>query len=380
MGVRGGVRWLVAAGVVAAGLVVSAGAQSAVQLSEPSAPLLPASFGHWVAATAANAVTPPVSLITESKDALEECGPERSQVANYQRSGGGGDLHVEAIQFGDRTGAYSAYTLVKRAGMREGKEVGTWDSVGDKVLVFQQGATLVLAYPVDGAADVKELKALAEVLPKVPGNKGAAPLLPTLAPAEGVVTGSLRYALGPESYAIEGGVLPAHSLEWEKSAEAVTALYSDKRGKETLTVLLYPTPAIAGEIAKSIQDAVPEMGAGFAEARVRREGPMVVLASGSFAADEAQRMVQGIHLRQDVAIDRDVGPVFETEVVKTYSLLTSIAVLSGVLMLAAVLLGLFLGVGRATFRVMRGKPAAAEPEFLSLHLAPQNKAPTFERQ
>jgi hypothetical protein len=142
-------------------------------------------------------------------------------------------------------------------------------------------------------------------------------------------------------------------------------------------VLLYPTPAIAGEIAKSIQDAVPQMGAGFAEARVRREGPMVVLASGSFAADEAQRMVQGIHLRQDVAMDKVFAPAFETEVVKTYSLLTSIAVLSGVLMLAAVLLGLFLGVGRATFRVMRGKPAAAEPEFLSLHLAPQNKAPKF---
>jgi hypothetical protein len=241
----------------------------------------------------------------------------------------------------------------------------------------------VLAYPValeggTNGAGVKELKALAEILPKVPGNKGVAPLLPTLVPAEALVPGSLRYALGPETYAIEGGVLPMHSLDWDKSAEAVTALYSDKRGKETLTVLLYPTPNIAGQITKSIKDAAPQMGPSFASARVRREGPLVVLASGGFAGEDAQRMVDNIHLRQDVAMDKVLGgPVFQTEVVKTYSLLTSIAVLAGVLMLAAVLLGLFLGVGRATFRVMRGKPAAAEPEFLSLHLAPQNEAPKF---
>jgi hypothetical protein len=41
----------------------------------------------------------------------------------------------------------------------------------------------------------------------------------------------------------------------------------------------------------------------------------------------------------------------------------------------AIMLGLILGFGRASLRVLRGKPAAAEPEFLSLHLAPQNAAP-----
>lgn len=378
MGLGAGVRELVVAGVMAAGVVVGAGAQSVVTLSEPSAPLLPPSFGHWVTASSANGGSAPLSLTTVNKDALGESAPQRSQVVNYQRVGGGGSLHLEAIEFGDRTGAYSAYTLVKRAGMREGKDVGTWDSVGDKVLVFQQGSSLVLAYPVEGAADLRDMKALAAGLPKVPGNKGVAPLLPTLVPVTGLVAGSLRYALGPESYALEGGVLPAQSLEWGKSAEAVTALYADKRGKETLTVLLYPTPAIAGEVVKSIQDGLPQMGAGFATARVRREGPMVVLASGGFAADEAQRMVGSVHLRQDVTTDKDVGPVFEVEVHKTYSLLTSIAILSGVGMLAAVLLGLFLGVGRATFRVMRGKPAAVEPEFLSLHLSPQSKPVKFD--
>jgi hypothetical protein len=40
----------------------------------------------------------------------------------------------------------------------------------------------------------------------------------------------------------------------------------------------------------------------------------------------------------------------------------------------------FLGGGRAAIRVMRGKPAAVEVEFLSLHLSPQNKPAQFGGQ
>jgi hypothetical protein len=373
MGLDLGVRGIVAAGVLAAGFVMSAAGQTAVQLNEPSVPLLPVSFGEWK--TAAVGETPAYSLVNANKDALEECGPQRSQVAGYAR--GERTLHVEAIQFGDRTGAYSAFTLVERTGMKVGTELGSSDAVGEGAVLFTAGSTLVL---VSGATqqDVTALKALAAGLPKVAGNKGVAPLLPTLAPYAGYVPGSLRYALGPATYAADGGVLPAHSLGWDKSLEAVTALYADKRGKETLTLLLYPTPVIAGSFAKSIHDALPQMGGGFANARVRREGPLVMLASGEFTGDEAQRMIENIHLRQEIASDRDMHPLFRTEAVKTYGLLTNIAILSGVMMLAAVLLGLFLGVGRAAFRVMRGKPAAVEVEFLSLHLSPQNKAAEFQ--
>ena len=136
--------------------------------------------------------------------------------------------------------------------------------------------------------------------------------------------------------AAEGGVLPAHSVGWEKSAEAVTAQYDDRRGKETLTLLLYPTPMIAGSFAKAIKDRLGGMGPGFEQARVRREGELVALASGSFSGDDAQRLVDDSHLKQEVSFDKDVQPVFHTEVQKTASLLMSIAILSGVLMGAAV--------------------------------------------
>jgi len=367
-------------------LVGTGAAQQPVAITEPATPLLPASFGEWKQTAAAGAAPAgAMSLAAVSQQALEECGPQRSQVADYTRAGR--TVHVEAIEFGDRTGAYSAFTLALRPGMRPGKELnggqekdpGVAEAAGNGAVLFTAGSTVVLAAfgGEVSVADAATLRPLADGLPKVPGNKGVFPLLPTMVPARGLVEGSVRYALGPASYAAEGGVLPAHSLGWEKSAEAVTAQIADRRGKETLTLLLYPTPAIAGAYAKAVQ-AFAAQGPAAATARVRREGELVLLAQGSFSADEAQRVLENIHLKQVLSFDKDVPPVFHAEVQKTASLLVSISVLSGVLMLAAVLLGLFLGGGRALIRVLRGKSAAVEPEFLSLHLAPQNEAPKFD--
>src|SRR5581483_11347178 len=95
---------------------------------------------------------------------------------------------------------------------------------------------------------------------------------------------------------------------------------------------------------------------------------------------EAAAMLENVHMKQLVAVDTNMGPTFHVEVQKTFSLLTSIAILSGVLMGSAVLLGLFLGGGRALIRVMQGKPAASEPEFLSLHLSAQNPVPQWDAQ
>lgn len=371
--------WALAITAFGVSLAATASGQtSSATLTLPAAPLLPLSFGDgW---TQLNAPAEPqapraLSLTTISKDALEECGPERSAVADYGRNGK--TLHLEAIQFGDRSGAYSAYTLVKQPGMREGKEFGSWVSTGNGAVLFQQGGSIVLAQPAT-PADFSALRALAEQLPKVVGNKGVAPLLPTFVAERGLAPGSVRYALGPETYMAQGGVLPAASLAWNKSAEAVTAKYADKRGAETLTLLLYPTPQIAGAIARHVEEALPNLGPSLHTAKLRREGDLVILASGSFSPDEAQRLTENIHMRQELSFDKDVQPVFHTEVQKTFSLLTNIAILSGVLMLAAVLLGLFLGGGRALIRMLQGKSAATEPEFLSLHLAPQNAAPRFE--
>ncbi len=191
-------------GLVVVGVAVCAGAQQSIAITEPATPLLPTSFGEWKAATGGAAGS--LSLANVSKDALEECGPVRSAVADYAR--GGKTIHVEAIQFGDRTGAFSAFTLVSQPGIKAGHALGANEATADDAVLFTAGSTVVLASGI-GAGEAGSLKPLVEVLPKVAGNKGVAPLLPTMVPAKGLVEGSVRYALGPATYQAEGGVLPA---------------------------------------------------------------------------------------------------------------------------------------------------------------------------
>ncbi len=374
-----GTRRSVALAVMSAGLLVGAKgswAQGSVTLMEPAVPLLPAKFGQWTlvdSAGAKPAAAEDAALLGVNPQALAECGKIRSKTGDY--TAGGRRLHVEAVQFGDRTGAYSAFTLAERPGMRVAG-VLTYQALGGDLALFMVGKSVVLAkFPgTVTAQDAVGLRPLLDTMPKTFGNTGAVPILPTLPPEKGLVPGSLRYALGPVTYAAQGGVLPAASLNWKMEPEAVTVRYDDERGRETLTLLMYPTPTLAQEAAKTVQGEVPALKTG--GARLRQNGTLVMLATGTFSGDAAQQMIAGIHLSQ-MTFDQDAHPPFKVVAAQTFTLLENIAILSGVLGVGAVLLGLFLGLGRAWYRVLRGKPAAVEVEFLSLHLAPQNKPAVF---
>jgi hypothetical protein len=70
-----------------------------------------------------------------------------------------------------------------------------------------------------------------------------------------------------------------------------------------------------------------------------------------------------------VSFDKPMPVEFHAEVQKTYSLLESIVIFCAISAVAMVVLALFFGGGRALIRVMQGKPAATEPEFLHIDLS-----------
>lgn len=350
-----------------------------VVLTEPAAPLLPQQFGAWQMQAPATTGSEAAEVDAPHAAELKEDGLRRFAVARYTR--GAAALEVRALQFVDATGAAAGFSLYRGEGpglrpLAGSQKLGTESAARPDEAVFRTGNTLVIARA--ARVEAGELQALAATLPKISGPKGMSPLLPTLLPAKGLQAESVRYALGPASYATGGGALPAAMLGFEKSAEAVTAEYGSRSGKGTLTLLLYPTPQIAGDRGRAVEAWVNAHKDGLGTVKLRREGPLVLMMAGGMAGEEAQRTIENIHLHSEVTWDKKMPLEFHAEIQKTYSLLTSIAVLSGVLMLAAVLLGLFLGGGRAAIRVLRGKPPATEMEFLSLHLSPQSKAPEID--
>ncbi len=341
-------------------------AAPAVTLVEPSAPLLPEHIGPWQAPGVAAAYTPQGTEAT----VFHEDGLVRASELTYKKPDSSATLKVAAFQFVDATGARSAYAYLQTPQMHAlpaSRSLGrlSASNAEGEVLVLE-GATVARIEPAPASAlRLEDLRGFVAGLPKIGGPKGQPPLLPTLLPAKGLVTDTVRYALGPVAYQAMGGALPTSILGFDKSAEVVTASYS---GRGTLTLLLYPTPQIAGDHGRQLEAEMNREGGAAGTVKLRREGPLVLLTTGSWRPDEAQRLIENIHLHDEVTWDKKMPPEFHAEVQKTASLLYSIAMLSIVLMLAAIVLGLFFGGGRALIRVLQGKPAASEPEFLRIDL------------
>jgi hypothetical protein len=330
-------------------------AQAKMMLAEPPAPLLPQALRTGDGHEAGNGVPAwsgadgPV-LVEDGLRRYERGTPQSAVEHGTVPSGA-----VTVYQFGDATGAYAAYTYLRKSG-------------GEHVTL--NGVSVVVSdlklYPESAAALLKTIEV---GLPKIGGPKGLPPLLPTYLPEKGLVKDSVKYSLGPVGYTATGGALPGDIIGFDKAAEVVTAKY---QGRGTLTLLLYPTPQIAGEHGRQIEAEMNHQGAAAGTVKLRREGPLVLMTTGAWKAADAQEMVEGIHLRNQLTWNKAVPPEFHAEIKKTVSLLTSIAAFCGLGTLAAVVLGLFFGGGRAAIRVLQGKPAASEPEFLRIDLSGQS--------
>src|SRR5271154_2000566 len=357
---------------------------SALALAQPSAkapptpPLLPTDFAGWSLSAPAQESTAPESADAANAAVLKEYGFQQFASAHY--ANGDNKLNLHAIRFQDASGAYGAFTFYRRPGSIA-EQIGrsaAWDGTH---ALFWNGATLVDA-TLDHVTPMtaSELRELAKDLPQPSGSANVAPPLPGYLPRQGLELGLTHYSLGPEAYARTGGVLPASLVDFAASAEAVTALYSDRDGDGQVTLLIYPTPQLAAARLRDI-DAFLKAGntqatwpQPLAESRpssilTRRSGPIVAVASGSLPSATAHKLLNQINYQADIVWNNPQGYISDGS--KVARLILGIFALTGILGAAAILLGLFLGGGRALYRVLRGKPASAfqeETEFIRLNL------------
>jgi hypothetical protein len=94
---------------------------------------------------------------------------------------------------------------------------------------------------------------------------------------------------------------------------------------------------------------------------------VVALVSGDAIPDESHKLLGGVHYESEYVSIPQPG---ESEVSKTGKLLLGIAQLVIIGSVTALLLGFFLGGGRALYRIAKGKPASSvfEAEFIRLDL------------
>ena len=352
-----------------------------VELPPPPKPLLPDTFAGWVTDAPRKAVIDPGQVDAANATALKEYGFLRSITANYTRDGE--SLNIRAMQFNDASGSYGAYTYYRQNGWPR-EEIGTGAASNKNRVLFWQGNTVVdAAFSHIGPMSAAELRELAKELPASVGNKAVAPPILADLPQSSLDRQTTHYALGPTSYAGAGGALPPELVGFDRGAEAVTANYSLASNPATLTIIDYPTPQMAAAQEKRIRDYINAgRGAGAhalppfpkpltdsdqASLEVRRSGPLVVLVSGDAIPDESHKLLESVHFQEELV---SIPQPTESEVNKTGRLLLGIAELVIIGSCAAILLGLFLGGGRAIYRIARGKPASSvyEAEFIRLNL------------
>jgi hypothetical protein len=348
-----------------------------VELPPPPRPLLPDAFAGWIAAEPPKSVIDPAQADSASVSALKEYGFTHAVLANYKRDGE--TLTVRALGFLDTSGSYGAYTFYRQDGWPK-EEIGTGATSNKNRVLFWVGTTVVDAtFSQIGPMSFAELRELAQQLPAAQGNKAIAPPILADLPQASLDKQTTHYALGPGSYVGAGGVLPPDLVGFDRGAEAVTANYSLPSNPATLTIIDYPTPQMAAaqetkirEYIKAGAHALPAFPKPLADSdqaslEVRRSGPLVILVSGDAIPDESHKLLGSVHFQEELV---SIPQPTESEVNKTGKLLLGIAEIVIVGSCAAILLGFFLGGGRAVYRIARGKPASSvyETEFISLNL------------
>lgn len=350
-----------------------AGVCGFAQTSAPAQSLLPNSFARWTQQSPARTGTAPADLDAANADLLSEYGLKDFAEADYHRVAG--KMDIRAMRFVDATGAYGAFTFYRKPQMKP-LTIGKGAAGDSHEIVFWTGTTVVDAmFPAEPAGTASSLQTLALALPPVGGSSGVPPTLPGYLPVKSLDRMTIRYAIGPAGYTKGGGVLPPDLIAFNSDAEAVTAQYSTSSGQGTLTLLEFPTPQMAIQAEKSLGSLIKGplpitlQSGNLAALGVRRVGPLVAITNGKFSGDEAHTLLAQVKYEANVTWNQPRGS--DSEIKKAASMLIGIAYLTAILAACALLLGIFLGGGRAAWRVMRGKPASSvyEQDFISLNLS-----------
>jgi hypothetical protein len=345
------------------------------------AALLPESFSGWVADAASKRLTDALQADAANAEALKEYEFTDGATAGYKRNGE--TLSLRALRFHDASGAYGAYSYYRQNGWPK-EEIGAGATSNHNRVLFWKGNVVVDAnFSRIGPMSGSELRDLASQLPVAEGNKAMAPPILADLPQASLDGQTTHYAVGSASYSGSGGVLPVELVGFNMGAETATANYKLRSGEATLTIIDYPTPQLAatmetrirayinaGKVAsKSVQPAWTKALADSDQAslEVRRSGPLVALVSGDAIPDESHKLIGTVHFEADYT---SVPQQSESEVAKTGRLLMGLAALVIIGASAAILLGFFLGGGRALYRMARGKPASSiyDEEFIRLNL------------
>ncbi|MBZ5523035.1 MAG: hypothetical protein LAP21_12425 [Acidobacteriia bacterium] len=303
------------------------------------APLLPASFNGWQK----NAATVKISAdpaVADPADAavLKEYGFAGVELASYTRDDR--TMQVKAARFNDASGAYGAFTYYGKAQMQTEKIGDESVSFNTRVLFYRSNVLVDVTLDRVTAMSAADLRALAELLPRVRGNVAALPSLPLNLPRQSLMQHTGRYIMGPVALERLGVPLPPSLVDFTKSPELAFANYRTTYGEANVTLVAYPTPQIAAERLKAMQAAEQAGALPGSPFKYKRSGPIVALVNGQIPDTEAESLLASVNYDAEVTWNQ---PTKADRREDAAGLLIGVIVLIGIILVFAVISGLAFG-------------------------------------
>jgi hypothetical protein len=314
-----------------------------VGASLASAAFLPDNFGGFERSAVRSA---PV----QDPQLWDEFGLQESEQATYTQAQQ--TFVLTAYRLTDSTGAYAAFQWQRPEGAKA-SPVSELSAVNGNRTVLARGNYLLIF---EGHQPSREnLDIMFSRLPRL--ETSPLPTLATYFPFSGMVQGSERHILGPQSLERFESRLPASVVAFNMSAEGQVASFRDSEGRESrMALFYYPTPHIA-------RDRAPEFEK-IPGATVKRTGPLVaILFSGD--PEYAQRLLSQVRYHSSLSWSEYVPNKDDHNI---GDLVVNSFVLAGFFLGFGVLSGLLYSGVRILVRRATGHSETGEDTMTVLHL------------
>ncbi len=277
----------------------------------------------------------------------DEYGLKEAETVVYGNAGK--QFTATAWRLQDSTAAMAAFDWQRNANSTPSKVASLSAETPDTLLLVHGNYLLSFS---GYKPTTPELDAVAAELKNV--DSTSLPTLPGFLPAENLVPNSERYITGPVALQKFDPGIPPSVAAFHMSAEAQLGVFRSPKGEMALAIFNYPTPQIAMQLVGEFEK-IPR-------AVVKRSGPLVAVILAPPDPDAAERLLSQV--RYQAAVTR--SEYVPTQRDNIGNLVINAFLLIGILLVFAVVSGLFVGGFRAFWR--RGKSADELEPMIMLHL------------
>lgn len=234
---------------------------------------------------------------------LKECGFRSFWQGSFER--GARAVSVQILELGDSSGAYSLYSILAPPGGHP-EPTGDQATLTDNDMWMWQDNLVIYIHDqkVSGKAKTQLLEIGREVS-KLIQQHGELPNLVKRLPFHNQVSGSTRYAVGPQGFSELKIPLERGKLGLEMGAEVSIARYQFPTTEGQLLLLSYPTPQLARKFYTDMKDARSLLLDPSPTNTIfsKRSGPLIAVLFGTLTEAEANTLLQAIQYSANLTWD-----------------------------------------------------------------------------